>query len=69
VRRRIREALRDIGEGGRRASDALKEELERMTLDQTELKARLAALEAKVAPEKKKKAGHTKEAKKAKKRR
>jgi aminopeptidase N len=53
VRRRIREALRDIGGETKRATDHLREELEKMRTDQAELKARLAKVEARVAPKKK----------------
>jgi aminopeptidase N len=65
VRRRIREALRDIGEAGRRAHDALREELEKLANEHADLKARIASIEAKVSPEKKKK--RSKDAKKGKK--
>jgi aminopeptidase N len=49
VRRRIRETLRDLAEP-RRAAEPLRDELERLQSDHTELKARLARLEARVAP-------------------
>jgi aminopeptidase N len=48
VRRRLREALRDIGEGGRRAHDALREELEKIQNEHAEMKTRIATLEAKL---------------------
>jgi aminopeptidase N len=48
VRRRLREALRDIGEGGKRAADQLREELEKLQGEHNDLKARLGVLEAKV---------------------
>ncbi len=48
VRRRIREALRDLSEP-RRGIDAWRDELERVLSEQTELKARLAKLEARVS--------------------
>lgn len=54
VRRRIREILRDLAEP-RRASEQLREELDRLTSEHAELKARLAKVEARVggpAPEK-----------------
>jgi aminopeptidase N len=45
VRRRIREVVRDLGEP-RRASEALRDDLEKLQAEHQELKARLARLEA-----------------------
>ncbi len=50
VRRRIREVLRDLGESGKRATDQLKEELDKLLAEQPDLKARLSKLEASQAP-------------------
>jgi len=50
VRRRIREVLRDLGESGKRATDQLKEELDKLLAEQADLKARLSKLEASQAP-------------------
>ena len=50
VRRRIREVLRDLGGAGKRESDRLRDELESLRGDHTELKARLGKLEALVSP-------------------
>jgi aminopeptidase N len=51
VRRRIREVLRDLGEP-KRASDQLRDDLEKLEAEHKELKARVAKLEAMVsAPE------------------
>ena len=47
VRRRIRETLRDLTEP-RRAPEAIREELEKLQGEHSDLKARLAALEARV---------------------
>ncbi len=47
VRRRIREALRDLTEP-RRAADAVREELEKLQGEHSDMKARLAKLEARV---------------------
>lgn len=46
VRRRIRETLRDLGGDGKRAVEPLREELEKLQGEHSELKARLAKLEA-----------------------
>jgi aminopeptidase N len=57
VRRRIREVVRDLGEP-RRASDQLRDDLEKLQTEHQELKSRMAKLEARlggpedVAPEK-----------------
>jgi aminopeptidase N len=48
VRRRLREALRDLGGESKRATDQVREELDKLQGDHTELKARLAVLEARV---------------------
>ena len=48
VRRRIREALRDIGEGGKRSVDQLRDELEKLQNEHRELRTRLSVMEAKV---------------------
>ncbi|HVY47908.1 MAG TPA: M1 family aminopeptidase [Minicystis sp.] len=54
VRRRIREALRDLGGAGKRETERLREELDAVRAEHGELKARLAKLEAKNGkPEKK----------------
>jgi aminopeptidase N len=45
VRRRIREAIRDLGEP-RRVADSVREEMDKLSADHAELKARLARLEA-----------------------
>ncbi len=47
VRRRIREVMRDLGEP-RRASEQLREELEKLQTEHAELKTRLAKVEAKI---------------------
>ncbi len=46
VRRRIREALRDLGGDGKRASEQLREELDKLRTDHVELKSRISKLEA-----------------------
>jgi aminopeptidase N len=46
VRRRIREALRDLGGAGKRETDKLKDELEALRSEHAELKSRLGKLEA-----------------------
>ena len=54
VKRRIRETLRDLGpHGGARATDHLKEELEKLQTEHQELKARMGALEARSVDPKK----------------
>ncbi|MFO0756531.1 MAG: M1 family aminopeptidase [Byssovorax sp.] len=50
VRRRIREVLRDLGGAGKRETDRLKDELEALRTEHSELKARLGKLEALVSP-------------------
>jgi aminopeptidase N len=45
VRRRIKETLRDLGEG-RQKADSLKDELEKLQADHAELRARVSKLEA-----------------------
>jgi aminopeptidase N len=65
VRRRLREGLRDIGEGGKRAADQLREELEKLTNEHTELRTRMGVLEAKLGEGPKAKAGSTGKSKKA----
>jgi aminopeptidase N len=52
VRRRIREALRDIGAAGKREADRLRDDFEALRTEYTELKARLGKLEATVSPPK-----------------
>jgi aminopeptidase N len=52
VRRRIREALRDIGGESKRATEHLREEVEKLRTDHSELKARVAKLEARVIKKK-----------------
>ena len=52
VRRRIREALRDIGAAGKRDADRLRDDFEALRTEYTELKARLGKLEATVSPPK-----------------
>lgn len=47
VRRRIREVVRDLG-GEKKVADQLKEDVEKLSTEHAELKARLARLEAKV---------------------
>jgi aminopeptidase N len=47
VRRRVREALRDIGGETKRTTEQLKDELEKLQNETKELKARLAVIEAK----------------------
>ncbi len=51
VRRRIREVLREIGGEGKRAAEQLREDFDKLQNEHAELKARLAKLEARVAPE------------------
>jgi aminopeptidase N len=48
VRRRLREALRDIGEGAKKNVDQLKEELEKLQTEHADLKTRMSVLETKV---------------------
>jgi len=50
VRRRIREVLRDLGGVGKRESDRLKDELESLRNEHSELKSRLGKLEALASP-------------------
>jgi len=52
VRRRIREALRDLGGAGKRETERLREELEAMRVEHTEMRSRLGKLEAIVTPSK-----------------
>jgi len=47
VRRRIREALRDLGGDGKRATDALREEIEKLRGELAEVRARVGKVEAK----------------------
>ncbi len=54
VRRRIREVLRDLGGEGKKGIDHLREELERLRDEHAELKGRIAKIEARVEPKKKK---------------
>ncbi|MDB4940761.1 MAG: Aminopeptidase [Labilithrix sp.] len=51
VRRRIREAVRDLG-GERKQADQLKEDVEKLQSEQLELRARLARLESRLGPAK-----------------
>ncbi|WP_394823412.1 M1 family aminopeptidase [Pendulispora albinea] len=48
VRRRIREVLRDLGGESKRAVEQVREELEKVQNEHTELKARLAQIEARL---------------------
>jgi aminopeptidase N len=50
VRRRIREVLRDLGGASKRESDRLKDDLEALRSEHSELKSRLGKLEALAAP-------------------
>ncbi len=50
VRRRIREALRDLGGAGKRETERLREDLETLRGEHAELKARLGKIEARFAP-------------------
>jgi aminopeptidase N len=50
VRRRIREALRDIGTAGKRDADRLRDDFEALRTEYSELKARMAKIEAVVSP-------------------
>jgi aminopeptidase N len=52
VRRRIREVLRDLGGEGKRGTDQLREDFDKLTGEHAELKARMAKLEAKVGGKK-----------------
>src|SRR4029077_13749140 len=47
VRRRIREALRDLGGEGKRAVEQLREDLDKLRTEHLELKARVSKVEAK----------------------
>jgi aminopeptidase N len=49
VRRRIREALRDLGASGKRETERLREELESLRGEHAEMKARIGKLEALVS--------------------
>jgi aminopeptidase N len=56
VRRRLREALRDLSQEGKRAHDGLRDEFDKLQVDHAELRGRIALLEARAAgkePEKK----------------
>ena len=53
VRRRIREALRDLGGEGKRANEALREELDKVRGELAEVRARVAKVEARNTPAKK----------------
>ena len=48
VRRRLRETLRDLGGDSKRAVDQVREDLDKMGQEQSEVKARLAQIEAKL---------------------
>ncbi len=48
VRRRLREALRDMGEGAKKGVDQVKEELEKLQTEHIDLKTRLSVLETKL---------------------
>src|SRR5262249_25536235 len=50
VRRRIRETLRDLGGAGKRDTDRLRDELEALRVEHSELKVRLGKLEALIEP-------------------
>ncbi len=52
VRRRIREALRDIGTAGKREADRLRDDFEALRTEYGDLKARFAKIEALVSPPK-----------------
>jgi hypothetical protein len=52
VRRRIREVLRDLGGEAKRGTDQLREDFEKLTGEHSELKARVAKLEARVGGKK-----------------
>jgi aminopeptidase N len=54
VRRRIREALRDLG-GERKHAEQLKDDFEKLQGEHAELKARVSKLEARIAPAKSRK--------------
>jgi aminopeptidase N len=49
VRRRLREVLRDLGGETKKASDQMKDDLEKLQTDHATLKARLASLEARMS--------------------
>jgi aminopeptidase N len=53
VRRRIRESLRDLGGDGKRGLDNVREELEKVTTEAHELRARIVQLETRSGMEKK----------------
>jgi aminopeptidase N len=53
VRRRIREALRDLGGDSKKALDAVREELDKVTGEAHELRARIVQLETRMGLEKK----------------
>jgi len=49
VRRRIRESLRDLGGDSKRAVDGIREELDKVSTEASELRARIVQLEARTA--------------------
>jgi aminopeptidase N len=49
VRRRLREALRDIGEGAKKSVDQVKEELDKLQTEHSDLKTRMSVLETKLS--------------------
>jgi aminopeptidase N len=65
VRRRLRETLRDLSGDGKRASDQLKEDLDKLQNEHAALKGRVAQLEARSSDGKKSDAGGKKSGKPA----
>jgi aminopeptidase N len=49
VKRRLRETLRDLGGESKKATDQMKDELEKLQTEHAALKARVAQLEARAA--------------------
>jgi aminopeptidase N len=50
VRRRLREALRDLSQEGKRAHEGMRDDLDKLQAEHAELRGRIAALEARATP-------------------